>query len=117
MVATYQTVEEVDEGVQVGFCEAISYWAGQMSEAVENLPRLRDLVSRIITQVLEEHPEAKWSFGMHQDGERWQLTVYSNDPSSWHIFDVVRPMITDTTLEDLGLYLINVGLEEAEQEE
>ena len=115
-MSIFSTVEAVSGGVMDGVLNAISQWSGQTSEALKDLPRLRELVSQILERVKEDHPEAKWSFGMGQDRESWQLTVYSDSPSSWDILDLVRPIATEETFEGLGLYLANVGLEEAEQE-
>ena len=112
----YSEVSEAGESVFEGVFEALSQWATQGAEAVANLNALKEVVEQIVNQVKEHYPEAKFDFGIGQEGEGWQLTVYLDAPASWDIMDLVRPLITERAEEQLGLHVIHAGLEEVEEE-
>jgi len=115
-VSVYSEVSEAGASVSEGVFEALSQWATQGAEAVANLDPLKEVVEQIVEKVKEHYPEAKFDFGIGQDGEGWQLTVYLDAPASWDIMDLVRPLLTERSEEHLGLHVIPAGLEEAEGE-
>ena len=115
MTKVFSSEEEGSTEVQEGVGDAITHWSEQTIEALKNQRKLQTLVSRIIRRVKEKYSEAKFGFGIGQDEEGWELSVYTNSNSSWQVRDWVKKGINETDLERLGLHLVPLGLDQAEQ--
>ena len=111
-MSIHSTAEEVTEGVRAGVNADVVHWSEQTVEALKNMPEMRSVVSQIIRKVQEEHPEAKWMFGLDQDREGFQLTIYSTS-IEWDIYALVRTIVADEIQDRLGLYLMIFPLDDA----